>query len=35
MLTSFTISHKHKSSIEAESNTEYTRLSVPQKCTLI
>ena len=35
MFTSFTISHKHESSIVAESNAEYTRLSVPQKCTLI
>ena len=35
MFTSFTISHKHESSTGAESNTEYTRLGVPQKCTLI
>ena len=35
MFTSFTISHKHESSVGAESNTEYTRLGVPQKCTLI
>ena len=35
MLTSFTISHIHESSVVAESNTEYIRVSVPQKCTLI